>query len=153
MEDFSLNAPVANRSAEKGKAAFTKAQCIVCHRFGNEGGLIGPDLSAVASRFDRRALLESIIEPSKVIDEKFRNTLFTMKDGSSVSGTVEGEDDKTVVVRENPFAEKSTVLSKQLVQRREGSAISPMPSGLINGLTAEEVMDLLGLLSSGARQN
>jgi putative heme-binding domain-containing protein len=148
MADFNLTQPPQIRSPEKGKAAFIKAQCIVCHRLGNEGGLVGPDLSQVGSRFDKRALLESILEPSKVIDEKFRNIVFTLKDGSTLTGTIEQESETKLLVRESAFAEKAIELPKQNITRREQSTVSPMPAGLINILTREEVMDLIAFLAT-----
>src|SRR5206468_10333988 len=53
MEDFDSSQPLRARSFANGKTAFTKAQCIVCHRFGTDGGVIGPDLTGGGSRFDR----------------------------------------------------------------------------------------------------
>ena len=149
MEDFNSNEPLRARSFANGKAAFTKAQCIVCHRFGNEGGVIGPDLTGVGSRFDGRALLESILEPSKVIDEKFRNTIFTMKNGSTLTGTVEREDEQKVIVREGPFTSQPAELLKANITGREPSPISPMPAGLINVLGREDILDLIAFLRSG----
>ena len=61
------------RNFANGKAAFHDAQCMLCHRFGNEGGSIGPELTAVSSKYGRREILESIIEPSKVISDQFQN--------------------------------------------------------------------------------
>jgi putative heme-binding domain-containing protein len=148
MADFNFGQPPRGHSPEKGKAAFIKAQCIVCHRLGNEGGLVGPDLSQVGSRFDQRALLESILEPSKVIDEKFRNTVFTLKDGNTLTGTIEQETETKILVRESPFAEKAIELLKQNITRREQSFVSPMPAGLINILTKEEITDLIAFLAT-----
>ena len=51
--------------------AYEAAQCVLCHKFGNDGGAVGPDLTAVSSRFNRHDILESIIEPSKVVSEQF----------------------------------------------------------------------------------
>jgi len=152
MDDFDVSQPLTGRSFEKGMAAFRVAQCILCHRFGNEGGLAGPDLSAVGSRFDRRALLESVLEPSKVIDEKFRNTRFTLKNGTSIAGMVEREDPEKLSVRETPFAEKVIELVKANIVRREPSLVSPMPEGLVNILDREGILDLLALLESGVRK-
>ena len=53
------------RSYGKGAAAYRNAQCGICHRVFNQGGAIGPDLSAVASRFSDRDILEAIIDPGK----------------------------------------------------------------------------------------
>jgi putative heme-binding domain-containing protein len=153
IDDFDLKQRLRNRSLENGREAFRAAQCVVCHRFGNEGGLIGPDLTSTASRFDRRAILESIIEPSKVIDEKYRNVSFTLKDGHNISGSVEREDELKVLVREGPFAKQPTELLKEKIAGREPSLISPMPSGLIDVLQRDQILDLLAYLESGAEPN
>jgi len=153
MEDFDLAQPLRGRSFVTGKSAFTKAQCILCHRYGSEGGVIGPDLSGVGSRYDRRALLESILEPSKVIDEKFRNTVLVLKDGSTLIGAIEREDAQKLSVREGPFVAQATDVPKQEIARRELSSISPMPAGLANVLGREEILDLLAFLGSGGNTN
>ncbi len=54
-----------------GKALFRDLSCIQCHRFGTEGGSLGPDLTAVANRFGHRDLLEAIIEPKKAVSDQF----------------------------------------------------------------------------------
>ena len=63
------------RNFARGKEAYEAAQCTACHKFGNDGGAIGPDLTAVSSRFNRSDILESIIEPSKVVSEQYQNTI------------------------------------------------------------------------------
>ena len=151
LEDFDLGQTPASRSPEQGRAAFRAAQCLLCHRFGNEGGLVGPDLTSVGSRFDRKTLLESILDPSKVIDDKFRNINIALKDANVVTGTVEREDEQTVYVRENPLAPATTSVRKEMILRREPSAISPMPAGLINVLQKEQILDLLAYLESGTQ--
>src|SRR5439155_26782069 len=122
------------RSFESGRQAFAGAQCVLCHRMGQSGGLFGPDLTAASSRFNRHDMLDSILNPSRVIDDKFRNIVFTLKDGSSVAGTIEREDEKGVVIRTNPLVAQTTTLQAADIARREPSTISPMPPGLINVL-------------------
>jgi putative heme-binding domain-containing protein len=137
------------RSYEGGLMAFASAQCIVCHRFGKTGGLVGPDLTGVASRFSRKDILTSILEPSKVIDEKYRNTTFELKSGATVVGMVESEDDESVYVRVNPTSSATTGVPKSLIVKREASNISPMPPGLLNTLSEVQILDLLAFLESG----
>jgi hypothetical protein len=149
MSDFDLTQPLRGRSFSNGKAALTKGQCLLCHRFGNEGGSIGPELTSVGSRFDRHAILESMVDPSRVIDDKYRNTMFHLKDGSSVTGLIEREDSQKVFVRENPLSESLVEVRKETIIRREPSSVSPMPLGLINILTRDEILDLLAFLGSG----
>src|SRR5262249_51175033 len=39
------------RDLERGRRLFGAVACAACHRFGREGGGVGPDLTAVAGRF------------------------------------------------------------------------------------------------------
>ena len=57
----------------RGFALFAAASCSKCHRAGSVGTLVGPDLTSVSSRFSRRDILESIVEPSKSIAENYRS--------------------------------------------------------------------------------
>ena len=50
---------------------FAAAACFTCHRFGNEGGMTGPDLTGAGRRYTPHDLLDQIINPSKVINEQF----------------------------------------------------------------------------------
>ncbi len=139
----------SKRSFDAGKQAFAGAQCALCHRMGNAGGLVGPDLTAVGSRFNRRDLLDSILNPSRVIDDKFRNTVLTLKSGANVIGTIERETEETVSIRTSPLLPQTTVIQQTDVKSRELSPISPMPPSLLNVLTRDQILDLLAYLESG----
>ena len=39
------------------------------------------------------------------------------------------------------------------IARREPSTVSPMPSGLLNSLTREEILDLLAYLEAAGKPN
>jgi putative heme-binding domain-containing protein len=150
MEDIEprLDRVGKGRSYESGRLAFTAGQCIVCHRLGKAGGFIGPDLTGVAGRFSRRDLLMNILEPSKVIDDKYRSTTFQMMSGSTVVGLVDHEDDEAVYVRVNPASPETTGVPKGLIVSREASPISPMPRGLLNVLSETQILDLLAYLEA-----
>jgi putative heme-binding domain-containing protein len=137
------------RDFSSGKAAYAAAQCILCHRYGDQGGAAGPDLTNVATRFNRRDLLESITEPSKIVSEQFMMTIFTMKDGSVSAGRISQENADQAVVMTNPFdAAITTTVSMADVKSRELSKASLMPPGLLNTLTEDEILDLLAYLES-----
>ena len=80
------------RSFDKGRQAYLDCQCIKCHRFGNEGGAVGPDLTAISSRFAAKDILESILEPSKVVSEQYQNIVVTTKSGQDGGGPAGGRD-------------------------------------------------------------
>ena len=61
----------AGRDFDRGRKLFAAGKCFACHRFDNEGGSNGPDLTGVAGRFSPRDLLESIIDPSKEVSDQY----------------------------------------------------------------------------------
>jgi putative heme-binding domain-containing protein len=141
------------RSFAKGKAAFKEAQCIQCHRFGKKGGSVGPELTAISSRFGHRDILESIIEPSKVISEQYQNMIIVKKDGDSVVGRVVTEDDKKLVVNTSPFKETKEEILKTDIESKMPSKVSPMPDGLVNTFAKEDILDLIAYLESGGKKS
>ena len=141
------------RNFERGREAFVAALCLACHRFGNEGGAVGPDVTAVSSRFTRLDLLSSIFEPSKVVSEQYQNTTVTKKNGDDVTGRlVEETPDKLVLVIDPLVPDARTEVKKSDVQKRAASKVSPMPEGLVNILTKEEILDLLAYIESGGKK-
>lgn len=148
-----LNEVARNRSFENGKAAFAAAQCFQCHRFGNEGGAVGPDLTAAANRFSRRDLLECILLPSKVIGEKFQNTILTKKNGDDVTGWIVFETADKVTIITDPITTKRIDVKKSEIQSRRISQLSPMPEGLVDTLTREDILDLLAYIESAGKKD
>jgi hypothetical protein len=150
--DAVLDRAAGGRSFERGKAAFAAAQCILCHRVGtgaDAGGVFGPDLTAVASRFSRRDILDAIVNPSRAMDDKFRSTVLELKNGESVSGHVESEDAEQVILRPNLLTDETLTVQVKDIASRRLSEISPMPTGLLNVLEREQILDLIAFLESG----
>ncbi len=137
----------AKRSRDSGKDALIRAQCVFCHKVSNDpalpAGVLGPDLVQVSARFNRRDLLDHILNPSKFIDEKFRFVTVKTSDGKTTTGSLESEDDERVVLKPNPLATETSEIAKAMIQERSVSEISPMPAGLLNALKAEQILDLL----------
>ena len=139
----------SGRNFARGKATFEAAQCALCHRYGDQGGAAGPDLTTIATRFKRQDILESMTEPSKVVSEQYMNTAFTMKDGGFLAGRIKQENDAEVVVLTNPFdATTTATVNKSEIKSRELSKISIMPPGLLNTFSDGEILDLIAFLES-----
>ena len=136
----------------RGKELYTQAQCAQCHLFRDAGGNVGPDLTAVAQRFGRHDILESITDPSKVVSEQYAMVTLTILDGkggtAQVSGLVKEETSATVTILTDPLAGKTSHFYKNVIMKREKAAVSIMPPGLLYTLTAEEVADLLALFGA-----
>ncbi|QOV90105.1 c-type cytochrome [Humisphaera borealis] len=155
MKDLesSIASASKGRNFNRGKQAFIDAQCLACHKFGNEGGAAGPDITAVSSRFQRRDILESIVLPSKVISEQYQNMDVRLKDGDVVWGRiVEDTADKLVVVPDPLKPDTKVTVKKSDVKSVGPSKLSPMPEGLINVLTKDEILDMLAYVESGGNK-
>ncbi|MSU24292.1 MAG: c-type cytochrome [Opitutus sp.] len=140
----------SGRDFAQGKAMFGATACILCHRLGNEGGSIGPDLTGAGSRYSIKDLLENIIEPSKVISDQYGTEQFELTEGDPVIGRVVGEEAGRYSVMSNPFApEEVTRVDISKVKTRKPYPVSMMPLGLINALNPEELKDLVAYLLSG----
>lgn len=145
---------LANPDFEQGKLMFEATQCGSCHVMRGEGGIIGPDLTQLGTRFTAKDMLESIIEPNKVVSDQYAATVFTMKDGSSILGRLTNENENTYFVSQNPFApEVLREIPKQEVASTKYSYISVMYPGLINRLNEEELKDLMAYLMAGGNED
>ncbi len=154
MADFAddMAKPSRARSYARGKEAYTAAQCVLCHRFNDEGGAVGPDLSGASAKYSKRDLLESILEPSKVLSDQFQNIIVTTKDGEDTVGRIVEENDKVLVLVPNPLTGDRVEIKKSNVKERAASKLSPMAEGLVSILTREEILDLLAYLESAGRK-
>lgn len=149
LDDVTANGS-GELSAERGRQALAAATCLRCHRFGDRGGQIGPDLSAVGKRFDGRVLLESILEPAKVIDPKYLYSAYQLQDGRVVTGRPVAVSRETIKVETDPLSANVVTIQRDAIVASKISDVSPMPQGLLNTLTREEILDLIAYLRSGA---
>ena len=142
--------PLAGRNYNNGQKMFSAGLCIACHRFGNEGGGVGPDLTNLAKRSDYKSILESTIHPNMVVSEQFEQHELKMKDGSIVMGRVVTEENgEYSLVQSGLEPLKLTKVKKSKVASKEGSELSMMPGGLINSMNAGELKDLIAYFVSG----
>ena len=127
-----------------GQAAFTKAKCAQCHKFGNFGESIGPDLSGLARRFGKREILESILYPAHVVSDQYASKKVLTLDGKTFIGMVSQRSDQSVDIRDAKN-QVSTVKESEIDQILP-SKISIMPSGLLDDLTLEEIGDMMAFM-------
>ena len=139
-----------SRSFSNGKKMFSAGLCVACHRFGDEGGGVGPDLTNLAKRSDYKSILESTIHPNLVVSNQFEQHEITLKDGSLVMGKIiSHEDDHISVVQSGLDPLNLTKIDKSEVASKKASKISMMPGGLINSMNAEELKNLMAYFVSG----
>lgn len=134
----------------RGAQVFTQAQCASCHRVGTTGETMGPDLTAVARRFQRKEILESIVYPSHVISDQYASQV-VVAGGKSYAGLASQAGDGTVTVLLSTG--QKVELSQGEIDEIQPSNVSAMPTGLLNPLTLEQVADLFAYLNAAGSSN
>lgn len=116
-------------------------------------GGVGPDLTAVSSRFSRRDVLRSILEPSVVLSDQYVNTTVSLKNGDEITGRLVDETSSSVELVPDPLQPEHRIsVNVDDIVSRQNSELSPMPEGLLNSLSKEEILDLLAFIESGGRE-
>lgn len=144
-----------SRNYENGRNLFGVTTCYACHRFNNEGGAIGPDLSSVAGKYSPRDLLVHILEPNKEISDQYGQLEVTMLDDSKVYGRIMNLSGDRIMLNVNmmdPNAIQS--IDRRKIKSMAQSKTSMMPPGLLSTCTDNDVLDLLAyLLSTGNKED
>jgi uncharacterized repeat protein (TIGR03806 family) len=133
----------------RGHAVFTQnvaAQCKSCHKVGDIGESVGPDLSKIGSKHTKAAMLEQILEPSKTIEPAYTNYLLETKDGRVVNGIALEKNERAVVLKDAQG--KTLKVATGEIERLVPQTRSLMPELLLRDLTAQQVADLLEFLAS-----
>ena len=136
-----------DRDVDQGRNLFHATSCAKCHRLNGEGGAIGPDLSTVTRKFSLSDLLDSILEPNKVISDQYGSHLVRTVDGRTVTGRVVEIGDEVHVYTDDPNA-PPRVIDLSDVEAMLVSKLSQMPGGLVDTLNSEELKDLIAYLMS-----
>ncbi len=145
---------LSGRDLVRGKAMYVATLCQSCHTMQGEGGVIGPDLSQLGTRFSPKDILNATINPSDEISEQYEATILELKTGGSVVGRLTNEDDANYYVSQNPFApDVIRTVAKTEVKSTKVSEVSTMLPGMINRLNEEELKDLMAYLISGGNPN
>lgn len=142
----------SGRDWMKGGQVFEQAGCGLCHAMSTywQGNGLAPDLTGVASKLGRDMILQSILEPSATLNGQYYHTEVTLKDGSVVRGTVvDAVGDKLVVAPVMMVPDVTIQIAKSDIKAEAPSPVSPMPAGLLNLFTREQVLDLMAFLDAG----
>jgi putative heme-binding domain-containing protein len=134
-------------NVERGKQVFAKANCLKCHKFVNEGQGVGPDLTTVRRRFQRKEILEAIVFPSQVISDQYRTVTVATTDGAVYSGmpiTGSAEDKLSLLLADASRLE----IKKADIDTMRPARTSVMPEDLFKDLSLQEIADLFAFMET-----
>lgn len=136
-------------NAQRGRELFLnaeKTQCVKCHRLGEQGGRIGPDLAGIGSRFSRIHLVESVLEPSRTIAPSYETLVAALVSGQVLSG-VKSSETATELVLGDTQGKLHTLLKSEIDELQPQSK-STMPEGSEQRLSDREFLDLIEFLTT-----
>ncbi len=146
-ERFALAALSRAGNPERGRQLFLDAEkslCVKCHRVGEQGERIGPELTGLGSRFSKVYIVESVLEPSRSISPSFETVTLALKTGKVLTGVKVVETEAAITLADNEG--KKYVLMKKDIEEQTKQTISTMPEGLEKRLTEDEFVDLISFL-------
>lgn len=147
-----------NRNVENGRRMFAAAGCYACHRFNNQGGMTGPDLTLAGGRYSAHDFLDQIIHPSKVINDQFSAVTVITEDGLIHNGVVvnlgtRGRGGSLTLNTDLTDPNQRISIDRATIEEMFVSKTSPMPTGLLNRMTKNEILDLVAWVLSGGKRD
>ena len=136
-----IKALIAKADTKLGEEIFFgRGTCFACHKVGNKGVELGPDLQGINKRRDIDYVIKSIVDPNAYIVEGYQQTVLTMKDGSQLFGMVQEETGEQIVLF-LPTGEKKVAKVKD-IKKKEDNPNSGMPSSFVHTLSSKDIADL-----------
>jgi putative membrane-bound dehydrogenase-like protein len=139
---------LANGDVTKGRAHFAagKGTCIACHKIGEVGRAIGPDLSKIGAIRTERDLLESILFPSNTLARDYEAHVIETSDGQQTMGVIKSHTAEGLLVVDVAGQEKT--VAHQTITGDTALTMSLMPMGLDQTMPESELLDLVAYLRS-----
>jgi putative membrane-bound dehydrogenase-like protein len=125
-----------------GKVVYTQ-KCATCHRVGDQGNDVGPQLTQIGKKFDKAALMDAIVNPNAAITFGYEPWLVRTHNNQTVYGFLVSQG-KTLVVKD--LAGKQTVIDAKDVAEKAQQNRSPMPNATGLGLNEQQLADLSAYL-------
>lgn len=131
-------------SLDKGQKVFEQ-NCSACHKVGDQGGTIGPNLDGIGSR-GAHGLAEKILDPNRNINESFRTYTIELKDGRVMTGLYRGKEGEVMVFAD--VTGQEFTVPEDDIEARTASRYSLMPDNFGESLSQQEFNALLTYLLS-----
>ncbi len=150
LETYAQRALKETGDAVLGQRVFLdikrRGLCARCHRIGDDGARIGPDLTGVGRRFSRIHLIEAVLEPSRAIAPSYQTRVVVLESGKVLTGVrvTETPTELTLGDKEGRLHK----IAKAEIEEQTFQRISTMPDGIDKRLTQQEFIDLIAFLVS-----
>jgi putative membrane-bound dehydrogenase-like protein len=128
--------------AVRGREVFEQ-RCIICHRAGENGVEVGPNMLTVKSR-GRDGLLTAIVDPHREVAPAYVAYTVNTKEGATFQALITRDDASGLTLR--LMGGIDVTLARSAIAGSSSEGRSLMPEGLESGLTVPAMADLLTYL-------
>ena len=143
IAEYQPSLELPGRSAQ-GKAVFLR-DCVACHRFGERGNDVGPNLSAYGrKKSSREAILTHILDPNREVSSQFVAYIIVLNDGRILTGAIAAQSPTSLTLAREQ-GEQVTILRRDIDEIRS-TGKSLMPEGFEKKINQQEMADLLEFL-------
>ncbi len=124
-------------------ATHVAARCLGCHYLQGRGQRVGPDLAGATSR-SSETLLTDILDPSRQVAPDYSTYEVTPSSGEPLVALISSETATRVTLR--AAGAQDTSFARSEIREIRATGRSLMPDGLEQGLTAQDLADLMAFL-------
>jgi len=125
---------------KNGKELFEK-NCAVCHKFGDKGKDVGPNLTGVGLHGES-VLLAHTLDPNRLVEGNFISYNVITKKDEEYTGLIKSENSEKVVLKN---LEGEVEVRRADIASMKSSGLSLMPEGL-EALGDKNIRDIIGYL-------
>ena len=129
---------------DAGQKIFQR-DCASCHRIGNVGHALGPDLASSPTR-DPRALLTHILDPNRYLLPRYETYVLLDTNGRSHSGMITGQTATSLTLKQQE--NKTETILRGTIDELIATGKSLMPEGFEKKITKQEMAVLISFLQS-----
>lgn len=127
----------------QGQEVF-KRVCAACHKMHGEGADYAPDLTDVTKRLTREKIIESIVNPNAVVEEKYKTTMIMTIDGDVFTGLLTGKENGQVTLFDGKISRE---IDEEDIEEMQTKDLSSMPERQADAMTPDEFLNLVEYLS------
>ena len=146
-----LLAMKSGRNYKNASRVWTKLGCLQCHKLKGikEGGAVGPELTETFKKWknNRVDVLTQILEPSKVVEDKYKAFTIETLEGK-LFGLVTESTKTHITIITNPQNPVPLKLARDDVDSIKVTKQSLMPGGLLSLLNKDDILDVMALIES-----
>ncbi|MCG8649983.1 MAG: plastocyanin/azurin family copper-binding protein [Pirellulales bacterium] len=146
LVDELLRAALEKGNPARGAVVYASptSACLSCHKVGQHGGEVGPELSQVGAKQKPRQIVESVLWPAKVVQDPYKAIAVLTSDGRVIRGFKIRETEDELEIRDAAQDQPVTLAQEDVEAVQDIGTL--MPDGLLAKMPRQDQRDLIAFL-------